>query len=128
MGEHKFDFSQPINRLKLSANGHGLPAESAAEIKELYADGATQQEIAARYGVSQPTISYTLNRRKSNADNIKYISINDAIKTAWMILEGLGYPRRENPQLAQTVRNVFNTAPVAIEAIGTKGDTDAAGR
>lgn len=38
----------------------------------------------------------------------------DAIETAWMILRGLGYLKEENPQLEQTVREVFATAP-AIE-------------
>lgn len=38
----------------------------------------------------------------------------DAIETAWMILRGLGYFKEENPQLEQTVREVFATAP-AIE-------------
>lgn len=35
----------------------------------------------------------------------------DAIETAWMILRGLGYLKEENPQLEQTVREVFATAP-----------------
>ena len=35
----------------------------------------------------------------------------DAIETAWMILRGLGYRKEENPQLEQTVREVFATAP-----------------
>lgn len=38
----------------------------------------------------------------------------DAIETAWMILRGIGYLKEENPQLEQTVREVFATAP-AIE-------------
>ena len=38
----------------------------------------------------------------------------DAIETAWMILRGLGYLKEENPQLEQTVREVFATA-LAIE-------------
>lgn len=38
----------------------------------------------------------------------------DAIETAWLILRGLGYFKEENPQLEQTVREVFATAP-AIE-------------
>lgn len=36
---------------------------------------------------------------------------DDAIETAWMILAGLGYRREENPQLEQTVREVYATAP-----------------
>lgn len=35
----------------------------------------------------------------------------DAIETACMILRGLGYLKEENPQLEQTVRKVFATAP-----------------
>ena len=42
------------------------------------------------------------------------IEETDAIETAWMILRGLGYLKEENPQLEQTVREVFATAP-AIE-------------
>ncbi len=38
----------------------------------------------------------------------------DAIETTLMILRGLGYLKEENPQLEQTVREVFATAP-AIE-------------
>lgn len=38
----------------------------------------------------------------------------DAVETAWMILRGLGYLKEENPQLEQTVREVFATTP-AIE-------------
>ena len=44
----------------------------------------------------------------------RLIAEDDAIKTAWMILEGLGYRKEENKQLEQTVREVFATAP-AIE-------------
>lgn len=36
---------------------------------------------------------------------------DDAIETAWMILAGIGYRREENPQLEQTVREVYATAP-----------------
>ena len=36
---------------------------------------------------------------------------DDAVETAWMILAGLGYRREENPQLEQTVREVYATAP-----------------
>lgn len=38
----------------------------------------------------------------------------DAVETVWMILRGLGYLKGENPQLEQTVREVFATVP-AIE-------------
>lgn len=44
----------------------------------------------------------------------RLIEETDAIETAWMILRGLGYLKEENPQLEQTVREVFATAP-AIE-------------
>ena len=44
----------------------------------------------------------------------RLIEETDAIETAWMILRGLGYRKEENPQLEQTVREVFATAP-AIE-------------
>lgn len=46
-------------------------------------------------------------------DNKKYISVEDAIKTTWMILDGLGYAFDENPQLKKTVPTVFDTAPTA---------------
>ena len=46
-------------------------------------------------------------------DNKKYISVEDAIKTTWMILDGLGYAFDENPQLEKTVPAVFDTAPTA---------------
>lgn len=51
---------------------------------------------------------------------MKYIEVSDAIETAWMILKGLGYLKEENPQLEQTVREVFATAP----AIEVEEDTD----
>jgi len=38
------------------------------------------------------------------------VDVDVAIETAWMILEGLGYRRDENPQLEQTVREVYATA------------------
>ena len=46
-------------------------------------------------------------------NNKKYISVEDAIKTTWMILDGLGYAFDENPQLKKTVPAVFDTAPTA---------------
>ena len=46
-------------------------------------------------------------------DNKKYISIEDAIKTTWMILDGLGYAFDENPQLTEAVLAVFDTAQTA---------------
>ena len=46
----------------------------------------------------------------------KYISVEDAIKTTWMILKGLGYAIGENPQLKETVHAIFDTAPT-IDAV-----------
>lgn len=46
-------------------------------------------------------------------DNKKYISVEDAIKTTWMILDGLGYAFDENPQLTKAVLAVFDTAQTA---------------
>lgn len=42
---------------------------------------------------------------------MKIITVDDAIETVWMILTGLGYPKEANPQLEQTVRDVFATVP-----------------
>ena len=47
----------------------------------------------------------------------KLIDVDDAIETVWMILAGLGYPREMNPQLEQTVKEVFATVPV-FHALG----------
>ena len=44
---------------------------------------------------------------------MKYIEVSDAIETTWMVLRGLGYRKEENPQLEQTVCEVFATAPSA---------------
>ena len=43
----------------------------------------------------------------------KYISHETAIKSTWMILEGMGYPRSENRSLERTVEAVFKSAPAA---------------
>lgn len=43
----------------------------------------------------------------------KYISQSVAIKSAWMILEGLGYDRARNGDLEKTVAAVFASAPAA---------------
>lgn len=43
----------------------------------------------------------------------KYISQETAIKSTWMILEGMGYPRSENRSLERTVEAVFKSAPAA---------------
>ena len=43
----------------------------------------------------------------------KHMTQEVAIKSAWMILEGLGYRERENRELAKTVEDVFDTAPAA---------------
>ena len=39
------------------------------------------------------------------------ISIEVAIQTTWMILNGMGYPKDQNEELDQTIKAVFNTAP-----------------
>lgn len=41
----------------------------------------------------------------------KYILEEDAIKTTWMILNGLGYYEGDNVSLVNDVRDVFDTAP-----------------
>lgn len=41
----------------------------------------------------------------------KYIKLENAVETTWMILRGLGYKREENTQLARTVLDVFASAP-----------------
>ena len=56
-----------------------------------------------------------LQKRVPKVPHGRLIEEADAIKTVWMILNGLGYLKEENPQLEQTVREVFATAP-AIEA------------
>lgn len=43
----------------------------------------------------------------------EYISREAAIKSTWMILEGMGYPRSENRSLERTVEAVFQSAPAA---------------
>ena len=43
----------------------------------------------------------------------EYISREAAIKSTWMILEGMGYPRSENRSLERTVESVFKSAPAA---------------
>ena len=40
-----------------------------------------------------------------------YITKADAIKTTWMILEGLGYRKSDNVELQKTVSDVFDTCP-----------------
>ena len=54
---------------------------------------------------------------------------SDAIKTAWMILEGLGYSKEENADLQATVEKVFSTCPKAIRIYRTarerKDETEA---
>jgi hypothetical protein len=41
----------------------------------------------------------------------RLIAEADAVETVWMILEGLGFRREENPKLEQTVREVYATTP-----------------
>lgn len=43
----------------------------------------------------------------------KYVLEEDAIKTTWMILNGLGYYEGDNVSLVNDVRSVFDTAPAA---------------
>ena len=51
-----------------------------------------------------------------------YISREAAIKSTWMILEGMGYPRSENRSLERTVEAVFKSAPAAdvVEVVRCK--------
>lgn len=42
----------------------------------------------------------------------KYVLVDDAIKTTWMILDGLGYSKQDNEELMNTVHSVFMTAPL----------------
>ena len=47
------------------------------------------------------------------------ISIEVAIQTTWMILNGMGYPKDQNEELDQTIKAVFDTAPrVAPSRLG----------
>lgn len=43
----------------------------------------------------------------------EYISREAAIKSTWMILEGMGYPRSENRSLEKTIESVFKSAPAS---------------
>ena len=43
----------------------------------------------------------------------EYISRETAIKSTWMILVGMGYPKSENGSLGRTVESVFKSAPAA---------------
>lgn len=43
----------------------------------------------------------------------KHMTQEVAIKSAWMILEGLGYDRARNGDLEKTVAAVFESAPAA---------------
>lgn len=40
-----------------------------------------------------------------------FLKESDAIKTTWMILEGLGYSKRDNLGLQEVVKKVFDTCP-----------------
>lgn len=55
---------------------------------------------------------------------IRYkLSANDAEKTAWMVLNGLGYRCEENSQLWKSVSAVFDTAPAAdVRPVVTCGE------
>lgn len=52
----------------------------------------------------------------------KSILEEDAIKTTWMILNGLGYYEGDNVSLVNDVRAVFDTAPAAdaVEVVRCK--------
>ena len=39
------------------------------------------------------------------------MKVDDAITTTWMVLKGLGIDRERSPDLEQTVKEVFDTAP-----------------
>lgn len=52
---------------------------------------------------------------------MKYITVDDAIKTTWMVLEGIGYKPDENPKLKSDVDEVFSTAPVLDIQLDPKG-------
>lgn len=41
------------------------------------------------------------------------ITKETAEKTTWMILEGLGYSKKNNTDLVKTVHEIFDTAPIA---------------
>lgn len=43
----------------------------------------------------------------------KHMTQEVAIKSAWMILEGLGYDRAQNGDLERTVTAVYESAPAA---------------
>lgn len=43
----------------------------------------------------------------------KHMTQEVAIKSAWMILEGLGYDRAQNGELEKTVTAVYESAPAA---------------
>lgn len=47
----------------------------------------------------------------------KYILVDDAIKTTWMVLRGLGYHEWTNEELVDTVEKVFATAPSVEEPV-----------
>lgn len=40
------------------------------------------------------------------------ITKETAEKTTWMILEGLGYSKKNNTDLVKTVHEIFDTAPI----------------
>lgn len=43
----------------------------------------------------------------------EYISREAAIKSTWMVLEGMGYPRSGNRSLERAVESVLESAPAA---------------
>lgn len=47
----------------------------------------------------------------------EYITVEDAVETCWMILNGLGYKKEDNYDLRTDVEEVFHTAPhMTLEA------------
>ncbi len=43
----------------------------------------------------------------------EYISKENAVKTAWMVLEGIGFARSKNPKFANALESVYATCPAA---------------
>lgn len=96
--------------------GMEMPKEGFVEI--LIRDDGTVQQTGQSYRIDG-TDYYTpyvgeipvIHKALSVPEHGRLIAEDDAIETAWMILAGLGYRREENPQLEQTVREVYATAP-----------------
>ena len=85
----------------------GMEMPSCGLTVTIYPDGRVVQFIG--YGEKKQ-----LGTAIPVPDHGRLIEETVAIETVWLILRGLGYFKEENPQLEQTVREVFATAP-AIE-------------